>query len=294
MLKKYITLLRVPQWIKNTIIFVPLLFSHNLFELHFLNKTIVGFFIFCLTSSIVYIINDINDIEADRLHPVKKKRPLAAGSLSFKSAFITIGILSVPVLISLPYLEIKFVLFLLIYFLLNVLYSVLLKHIVILDIFLIAAGFMIRVISGAFIIDVEISSWLILTTMFLSLFLAATKRHSELKLSDEQSTSTRKVLSEYSTYLTGQMATVAATAVVICYALYTVSERTVKIFGNENLIYTTPFVVFGIFRFMYLVYKNSEGEDTTQTMILMINDIPMMLTLILYVLTSVTIIYDLL
>ncbi len=153
---------------------------------------------------------------------------------------------------------------------------------------------MLRVIGGAFAIKVEISSWLILTTMFLSLFLAAMKRYSELKLilNKENNTSvTRKVLSDYSTRLARQISTVAASAVIICYALYTVSQRTVSIFGNDNLIYTTPFVVFGIFRYMYLVYINEEGENTTQVMI---KDIQMIITLALYILTSVLIIYDLL
>ena len=148
---------------------------------------------------------------------------------------------------------------------------------------------MIRVISGAFIINVEISYWLILTTMFISLFLAAMKRHSELKLLiADQNTATRKVLSEYSTNLTGQISTIAASAVIICYALYTVSQRTITAFGSEKLIYTTPFVVFGIFRYMYLVYINDEGENTTQ---MMITDIPMIITVFLYVITSVLIIY---
>lgn len=291
MLKDYIRLVRVPQWIKNTFIFVPLLFSLNLFEIDFLEKTIAGFIIFCLTSSIVYIVNDISDIEADRAHPVKKNRPLAAGRISIKSAITLVIALAVPVIISLLFFNYKFGILLFSYFLLNVFYSLSFKNIVILDIFSIAAGFMIRVVSGAFIINVEISYWLILTTMFISLFLAAMKRHSELKLLiADKNTATRKVLSEYSTNLTGQISTIAASAVIICYALYTVSQRTITVFGSEKLIYTTPFVVFGIFRYMYLVYINNEGENTTQ---MMITDIPMIVTVFLYVITSVLIIYHL-
>ena len=292
MLKNYLKLIRIPQWIKNTFLFVPLLFSLNLFEVSFLGKTIAGFFIFCFTSSIVYIINDINDLEADKAHPVKKKRPIAAGKIKLKNAYVVIGILTVPVLISLQFFNLKFAILLLTYFLLNLFYTISFKHIVILDIFSIAAGFMIRVISGAFIINVEISYWLILTTMFVSLFIAAMKRHSELRLLvQNQNISTRKVLNEYSTNLTRQIGTVAASAVIICYALYTVSQRTIRVFGNENLIFTTPFVVFGIFRYMYLVYINEEGENTTQ---IMIRDVPMIITVLSYILTSVIIIYDLL
>jgi 4-hydroxybenzoate polyprenyltransferase len=172
---------------------------------------------------------------------------------------------------------------------LNVLYSLYFKHIVILDVFSIAAGFTIRVLGGAAIISVPVSSWLILTTMFISLFLGVMKRHAELNQNSErENILTRKVLAEYSTTFTNQMATIAAAGVIICYALYTVSQRTVTVFNTENLIYTTPFVVFGIFRFMYLEYLNQKGENTTQ---IMLTDIPMIVTVILYVATTVMIVY---
>jgi 4-hydroxybenzoate polyprenyltransferase len=163
------------------------------------------------------------------------------------------------------------------------------KHIVILDVFSIAAGFTIRVLGGAAIIDVPVSSWLILTTMFISLFLGVMKRHSELEqITELDTTPTRRVLAEYSLTFTNQMATVAAAGVIICYALYTVSQRTVSVFGTENLIYTTPFVVFGIFRFMYLEYLNQKGENTTN---IMLTDLPMIMTVILYIATTVLIVY---
>jgi 4-hydroxybenzoate polyprenyltransferase len=292
MIKHYFFLFRIPQWIKNTFVFVPLLFSLNLFDTHQLYLTFAAFAVFCLTSSLIYIINDLTDIEADRTHPVKKFRPLAAGTISKKQAVIAMAIISILIIISLPFFNVKFISIIILFFLLNVFYSYSFKHVVLLDIFSIAAGFMLRVIGGAFAIDVEISNWLILTTMFLSLFLAAMKRYSELRLTNQsESISTRKVLRNYSTRLAGQIATVAASAVIICYALYTVSQRTITIFGSENLIFTTPFVVFGIFRYMFLVYINEEGENTTQVMM---KDIAMILTLALYILTAVIIIYDLL
>jgi 4-hydroxybenzoate polyprenyltransferase len=293
-IKNYFTLFRVPQWIKNSFVFVPLLFSLNLFNIELLLTTFAAFVIFCFTSSIIYIINDISDVEADRAHPVKKNRPIAAGTISLKQAYLSVIILSVPVLASFPFFNLRFVILLISFLLLNIFYSLSLKHIVLLDIFTIAAGFMLRVVGGAYAIEVEISSWLILTTMFLSLFLAAMKRYSEIRLTlnnAEKNTATRKVLSDYSTRFARQIATVAASTVIICYALYTVSQRTVLVFGNENLIYTTPFVVFGIFRYMYLVYINDEGENTTH---IMITDIPMITTIILYILTSILIIYNLL
>ncbi len=261
MIKNYFQLLRVPQWIKNLFVFVPLMFSLHLFDENYFISTFKAFIIFCLASSFIYIINDIIDIKADASHPQKKNRPLPSGAISKQSAWIT-AILIFVLLVVLSFFALtEFIYFLVSFVLLNVLYSFYFKHIVILDVFSIAAGFTIRVLGGAAIIDVPVSSWLILTTMFISLFLRVMKRHSELEqITELEKTPTRKVLAEYSLTFTNQMATVAAAGVIICYALYTVSQRTVSVFGTENLIFTTPFVVFGIFRFMYLEYLNQKKE----------------------------------
>ena len=289
MIKYYFQLLRVPQWIKNLFVFVPLMFSLHLFEADYFLASLKAFVIFCLASSFIYIINDIIDIDADAVHPTKKFRPLPSGKISKQSAWIT-SILIFLFLILLSFISpIEFIYFLASFILLNIIYSVYFKHIVILDVFSIAAGFTIRVLAGAAIINVPVSSWLVLTTMFISLFLGVMKRHSELEqITESEKTSTRKVLAEYSLTFTNQMATVAAAGVIICYALYTVSQRTVSVFGTENLIYTTPFVVFGIFRFMYLEYLNQKGENTTQ---IMLTDLPMILTVLFYVATTVFIVY---
>jgi len=291
MIKNYIKLLRIPQWIKNTFVFVPIIFSQNLFKGEYLITILEAFFIFCITSSIVYIINDIIDVEADKAHPEKKNRPIPSGKISVKQAIIAAAALSLLLILFLPFFNLLFVSSVVLYFLLNFFYSSIFKHIVILDVFSIAAGFMIRVVSGAFVIDVEISSWLILTTMFISLFLGVMKRRSELELkyiTENNLPSTRKVLSEYSPDFADQMATVAAAGVVICYALYSVSERTVTIFKTENLIYTTPFVVFGIFRYMYLVYMSKKGEKTSE---ILVTDIPMIINILLYLFVITAIIY---
>ena len=289
MIKNYIKLLRIPQWIKNFFVFVPLLFSKNLFNQTYFLTVIAGFLLFSLASSAVYILNDVLDAEADRLHPRKKSRPVASLAVSKSSAVTFFIILTAALLFLLSFFDIKFAVAVVVYILLNIFYSAVLKKIVLLDIFSIAAGFMIRVVSGAYIINVEISSWLILTTMFVSLFLAIMKRGSELRLmqNDERS-ETRRVLADYSVDFTNQMATVAASGVIICYALYSVSARTVSIFGTENLIYTTPFVVFGIFRYMYLVYMSEKGENTTE---IMITDIAMIVNVLLYILTTILIVY---
>lgn len=282
-------LIRVPQWIKNLFVFVPLIFSLNLFRFDYFLTVLLGFFIFCLTSSIVYIINDILDVEADRTHLKKKNRPIASGKISpLQGSLISIVLGAFVVILSLG-VSTSFSLLLLLYFLINVFYSLKLKHIVLLDIFSIAAGFLIRVLAGAVIIHVTVSSWLILTTMFISLFLAIMKRHSEIALIPEDTTpTTRKVLTFYSLNFADQIATVAAAGVIICYALYTLADRTISVFKTENLIYTTPFVVFGIFRYVFLVYMNKQGESTTH---ILLTDISMIFTVILYVLTTMLIIY---
>jgi 4-hydroxybenzoate polyprenyltransferase len=290
MIKEYFKLFRIPQWIKNSFVFIPLLFSQHFFEREYFVTVLGGFFLFCLVSSMVYIINDIVDMDADRAHPHKKKRPLASGTISVKNAVISLILISLLTAALLNFFNFEFILITVIYFILNMFYSIIFKHIVLLDVFSIAAGFMLRVVGGAFIIDVYLSSWLILTTMFISLFLGVMKRHSELYLTeaDDESPVTRKVLAYYSQAFTQQMATVAAAGVIICYALYTVAARTVTVFGTENLIFTTPFVVFGIFRYMFLVYINQKGENTTN---IMISDIPMITNIFLYLASVVFIIY---
>jgi 4-hydroxybenzoate polyprenyltransferase len=288
----YIKLVRVPQWIKNFFVFVPLLFSRHIFDKDFFLNSLTAFLMFCLVSSIVYIFNDIVDIEADRAHPVKKNRPLPSGKISVRNAIITLIGFLVLIGFFLPAMNVHFGIFLISYFLLNIFYTFIFKHIVLLDIFSIALGFMLRVLAGASVINVEVSSWLILTTMFISLFLGIMKRRSELVLVNEivPVKKTRKVLSSYSLNFIDQMSTIAAAGVIICYALYTVSERTVKIFQSEYMIYTTPFVVFGIFRYMYLVYMNNKGENTVE---IMMTDVPMITNVILYIIATILIIYKL-
>lgn len=285
--KNILKLIRVKQWIKNFFLFAPLIFSHHLFDWNYVLISIEAFFAFCFISSVVYIINDITDLEQDRNHPVKKNRPLASGKIS-KANAILISFIFFSGMILIAYdLNPKFKFALLVYFLVNLLYSFKLKQIVLLDIFFIAFGFMIRIVAGGLAIDVHISSWLILTTLFLSLFLAVTKRRSELAVI-ENNLSTRKVLSDYSIMFADQMATISAAGTVIAYALYTVSERTREIFQTENLIFTTPFVVYGIFRYLYLVHKKNLGENPTQ---IITTDVPMIVNIFLWVIVSIGIIY---
>lgn len=295
---KFLRLIRVHQWIKNVFVFVPLLFSLHLFDKDYFLTTLYAFLVFCLASSAIYVINDLVDIESDRAHPLKKNRPLPSGAISKTTAIITSSLFLVLVFWMMMYFNKEFIFLVVTFVVLNVLYSFWFKNIVLLDIFSIAAGFSIRVLAGAFVIQVPISSWLLLTTMFISLFLGVMKRRSELVLVTENSKQiletaeqkSRKVLAQYSLNFADQMATVAATGVIVCYALYTVAPRTVSVFQTERLIYTTPFVVFGIFRFMYLEYISGKGENTTRTLA---TDLPMILNVLVYAFVTVFIIYKL-
>ncbi len=286
-----IRLLRPKQWTKNLFVFSALVFSQHLFEWEYARLSLMAFVLFSATASIIYIINDILDRDRDRLHHKKKHRPIASGAISVPSAITTaiiaLGIL-VPTALGLP---LKFGFCLAMYFVMNLAYSLFLKEVVLIDVFVIAVGFMLRVVGGAYVIDVPISSWLILTTMFLSLFLAVAKRRGELVMLESgnvQSPTTRKVLEHYSVDFTEQLCTICASGFVISYALYTVSDRTVKMFGTENLIFTTPFVLYGVFRYLYLLHKKNLGENPTEVIL---TDIPMILNFVGYALAMFFILY---
>jgi 4-hydroxybenzoate polyprenyltransferase len=299
---KYLRLIRVHQWIKNIFVFVPLLFSLNLFAEKYFITAFFAFLVFCLASSAIYVVNDLVDIESDRAHPTKKNRPLPSGEISKQNAVVISSLLLVIVFWLMMYFNYQFILLTVAFVLLNVLYSFWFKNVVLLDVFSIAAGFSLRVLAGAFVIQVPVSSWLLLTTMFISLFLGVMKRRSELVLVSERfnnyqlsagqnekpETQSRKVLAEYSLNFADQIATVAAAGVIICYALYSVAPRTVSAFQTERLIYTTPFVVFGIFRYMYLEYMSRKGENTTR---ILATDFPMIADVIIYIVTTIMIIY---
>ena len=292
-IKDFLSLIRVLQWVKNIFVFVPLIFSRHLFHENYFLISLVGFFSFCIASSIVYIINDILDRELDRKHLRKRFRPIASGKISVPTAIIYASLLLLLLVTMLIVfsVDMRFNIILAIYIVLNFFYSIYLKKIVLVDIFTIATGFMLRVASGGYVIDVDISSWLILTTMFLSLFLAVLKRRSELELSDvadNKKSSTRKVLDDYTLNFIDILVGVTTAGVVISYALYTVAPRTIESFKTENLIYSTPFVVFGIFRYTYLVMKGKKGEYTTE---IMLKDKTMLLNALMYVLSVLFILY---
>jgi 4-hydroxybenzoate polyprenyltransferase len=253
-----------------------------------LSTVTAAFLIFCFISGSIYIINDVADVTADRKHPVKCKRPVASGELGVKTALLTATAIAIVCLCAAFYLGPYFFMTALGYLLLQLAYTLYFKYVVILDVFSIAAGFVLRVIAGAVVIDVEISSWFIICTILLSLFLGFSKRRHELESLEDDAHLHRKVLGDYSVYFLDQMISVVTASTVICYALYTMSAETVAKFGTSNLILTVPFVLYGIFRYLYLIHIKGEGGNPEN---ILVKDIPLIIDIVLWAATAGFILY---
>jgi len=278
--------LRPQQWIKNFFIFAPVIFSRNLLNPSMVLKTAAAFAAFCLVASAHYIFNDIRDLEEDRLHPVKSKRPLASGRLKTGPAVLSCVVIAVLGLAVAATVSRGLLIISAVYLVLQVLYSLWLKRVVILDVFVVAAGFVIRVVAGGLAIEVTISSWLLICTMLLALFLAMGKRRHEIVLLEGDAANHRPILKEYNTALLDQMISVVTASTLVAYCLYTISEETVAKFGTRKLIYTVPFVLYGIFRYLYLIYLKTEGGSPES---LIIKDKPLLLDLFLWIAAAVLI-----
>lgn len=281
--KAYIKLLRPKQWIKNLFLFAAVVFSDNLFSLPFLIKSFLGFMCFCAISSCVYILNDIIDVEKDRHHPKKRLRPIASGIISKSEALLLLCI-SAPIILFLSLLlNIGFGVIVLAYFLINILYTFKVKHIVILDIMFIAAGFILRVSGGAVIIGVEVSPWILMCTLLLALFLGFSKRRNELVLMGDNPEKHRKILEEYSIEFLDNMLAIVTSSTVMAYSLYTFWAH-----DNKYSMITIPFVLYGIFRYQYLIYKKNEGGSAEEVIF---SDKPFLINILLWVVSSIIIQY---
>jgi 4-hydroxybenzoate polyprenyltransferase len=280
--------LRPQQWIKNLILFAPLIFSERLFDLKAFLVVTVGFVIFSLGASGIYAMNDLADAENDRQHPVKSKRPVASGAIPRGLAAAISVILILSSIVGGFLVEQNFGVFVLVYILLNIAYSYGLKKMVILDVMTVALGFVLRVLAGAVVVDVPASEWLIICTLLLSLFLGFSKRRHELGLLDVRASDHRNVLGQYSAGFLDQMIAIVTAATVMSYALYTISNETVQKFGTNHLYYTIPFVLYGIFRYLYLVHKRDEGGNPTHTII---TDVPLIVNVMLWIIVTILIIY---
>jgi 4-hydroxybenzoate polyprenyltransferase len=280
--------LRPHQWTKNLVVFAALGLSKHLFEPGPLVRSLAAFALFCGLSGAVYLINDVADIERDRLHPRKRLRPIASGALSIPSALGWAGVLGLACLAASFLLSAPFGACTLAYLVLNLAYSFQLKEVVIVDVLSVSAGFVLRAVAGALVIPVQISVWLLICTIFLALFLGLCKRRAELTALSEDAANHRKSLAEYSPYLLDQMISVVAAASVISYALYTTAEETRQKFSTDALPATLPFVLYGVFRYLYLVHRKDQGGSPTDVLL---TDRPLLVDVALWGLTMIAIVY---
>jgi 4-hydroxybenzoate polyprenyltransferase len=291
MLKNLIISMRPKQWVKNVFIFAPMIFAQaekstrlslHMFRLDFIKRSLAAFFIFSLITGAIYIFNDILDREKDRLHPEKKSRPIAAGSLSIASGGIFAAALLAGSLLLSAVISREFFYISLFYVALNISYSMFLKTIVIVDIMVIALGFVLRVMVGAAVNRLVLYPWILICTFLLAIFLALIKRRQELlkiqNVNPEEVT--RKTLLIYNVNLLDQMISVSTATTLISYIMYVLSPDVQLKFHTGKLFYTVPFVIFGIFRYLFLSYAKGEGESTSD---IIYTDLPFTLNIILWV-----------
>ncbi len=272
--------MRPKQWTKNLLLFAALLFAKEFMNTEAIGSVLVAFVSFCVLSGTVYMVNDVADLEQDRRHPKKRHRPLASGALSPTTAIVAAGLLAPIAVAGCFFVNTGTGLVAVGYLGLTLSYHFLLKHVVILDALTVAGGFVLRAVAGAEAIKVEISPWLLMCTLLLALFLSFTKRRQEIVSLDENAATTRRILSEYTPEMLDQMIAIVTASTLMSYCLYTISERTVGEVGSRDLIFTIPLVIYGIFRYMYLVHRHGEGEAPDRVLL---TDIPLLCTVALYV-----------
>jgi 4-hydroxybenzoate polyprenyltransferase len=286
--KSLLRSLRPHQWTKNLVIFAALLFGQQLLNPSALGASVGAFAVFCGLSGVVYLVNDVMDRHADRLHPKKRFRPIASGALPVRTALVAAGVLAVVSLAGAVLIGRDFTAAAVIYLALLTVYSGPLKHMVILDVLTIAVGFVLRAAAGAFAVGVPISHWLLVCTILLALFLALAKRRQELVVLADGATGHRAILREYSPALLDQMISVVTASTLMAYALYTVSPETVAKVGTDRLLFTLPFPLYGIFRYLYLVHQRQGGGSPAE---MLLQDRPLLLCAALWALTVAAIIY---
>jgi 4-hydroxybenzoate polyprenyltransferase len=279
--------LRPEQWTKNLIVFAALIFGQRLFDTAAAGRSVAAFFVFCALSGVVYLLNDVSDREADRQHPLKRHRPIAAGDVSPSSALIVAAVIAVGALGAAFWLSAAFGWIAVAYLALFVAYTRVLKHVVILDVLTIAIGFVIRAAAGAAAIAVPMSQWLLVCTILLALFLGLSKRRHELTLLAESASGHRKILEEYNPYLLDQMIGVVTASTLVAYIIYCTSPETTDKFGTANLVLTTPFPIYGIFRYLYLVHQRGAGSPSE----VLLTDRPLVACIALWGLAVIAIIY---
>jgi 4-hydroxybenzoate polyprenyltransferase len=285
--------MRPKQWTKNGILFFPLAFTLNEYwtpfspEMYrFVALALAAFAVFCLLSGAVYLINDVADVEKDRLHPTKRRRPIASGQLNPRFALWAAIVLAAGSLVAGFLLSIPFGLIAAVYFAIQIAYTFSLKHIVLIDVFTIAAGFVLRAVAGAVVIQVAISPWLYICTVLLSLFLGFSKRRHELVLLNDQAGNHRQILREYTPDLLEEILSTVTSSTVMAYSLYTFTYE--KLPQNHAMMLTIPFVLYGMFRYLYLVHSKNEGGSPEEVLL---GDRPFLVNVVLWMLAVVAILY---
>jgi 4-hydroxybenzoate polyprenyltransferase len=287
MLAAVVVSLRPRQWVKNLLVFAGVVFGQQLFT-PALGAAAVAFVVFCGLSGAIYLLNDVADRERDRLHPDKRRRPVAAGRLPVRSALAAAALLVVAGLAVAVWLSRPFALAAVAYVVLLSAYSGGLKHVVIVDVLVVALGFVLRAAAGALVIGVAISPWLLICTVLLALFLALGKRRHEVLTLDAAAARHRPILAEYSAGLLDQMIAVVTASTVTAYALYTLSPETIAKFHTTLLPATLPFVLYGIFRYLYLLYRQQLGGNPSD---MIVRDRPLLLNTLLWLIVVLLVIY---
>jgi 4-hydroxybenzoate polyprenyltransferase len=280
--------LRPRQWTKNLLVFAGLIFGQRLDDPQSVVLAVTAFGVFCLLSSTIYLTNDIRDREADRLHPVKSRRPIASGAVSPGMAAATAGTLGLVAMAAALWINTAFGATAGAYLLLLTAYKLWLKHVVILDVLALAGGFVLRAAGGAMAVGVDFSHWLLLLTLLLALFLALSKRRAELVALAGEAEAHRKSLADYSPYLLDQMIGVVTASTLLAYAFYTIHPETVQKFGTDRLLWTVPFPLYGIFRYLYLVHQRDGGGSPSDTLL---EDRPILACVALWGLAVILILY---
>ncbi len=281
--------LRPHQWTKNLVVFAALALSKHLFDFDLVVRATAAFVVFCGLSGAVYLINDIVDVERDRLHPKKRLRPVASGALGERHAAgvaIVLGLTCLGAAVGLGW---PFAAWAGCFVALNLLYSFRLKHVVIIDVLTLSLGFVVRAVAGGVAIGVPISDWLLVCTILLALFMALAKRRHELTSLNESASEHRQILAEYSPYLLDQMISVVTASCVTAYAFYTLAQETRDKFQTDLLSLTIPFVLYGIFRYLYLVHRKDQGGSPSEVLV---TDRPLLLAVALWVVAIVAIVYS--
>jgi len=284
-MRDIITLLRPHQYVKNLFIFAPLIFAFNFSEPALLNA-IMAFILYSVLASSIYIINDYMDIEEDKKHPTKKNRPLAKGTVSKKTALVLFFSLSSAIFLISFFFNIELFYVLVTYFILNLAYSLKLKHIAIVDIFIISTGFVLRLFAGALVTDTPLSMWIIIITFLLAIFLALAKRRDDVLLS-LAGKETRKNIDGYNLEFVNATMVLMAGVVIVSYLQYTVSSEVIARLGSEHLFLTTFFVILAIFRYMQITFVEEKSGSPTK---IVLNDRFMQVSILLWLLSFIAVV----